>query len=56
VGASVRQGALESSNVNAIQAVMSMIGVQREFDMMQRAMSLFHTEFNRIAANDLGHV
>ena len=53
---SVRQGVLESSNVNAIEAVMSLIGVQRQFDMMQRAMSLFHTEFNRIAANDLPHV
>jgi flagellar basal-body rod protein FlgF len=54
--ASVRQGALESSNVNAINAVMSLIAVQRQFDTMQRAMSLFHTEFNRIAANDLPHV
>ncbi len=54
--ASLRQGVLESSNVNAIGAVMTMIGVQREFDMMQRAMSLFHTEFNRIASNDLPHV
>lgn len=53
---SVRQGVLESSNVNAINAVMAMIGVQREAEMMQRALSLFHTEFNRIAANDLPHV
>ena len=54
--ASVRPGMLESSNVNPISAVMSLIGVQREFDMMQRALSLFHTEFNRIASNDLPHV
>lgn len=54
--ASIRQGALESSNVNAINAVMSLIAAQRQFDTMQRAMSLFHTEFNRIAANDLPHV
>jgi len=47
---------LESSNVNPIGAVMSLIGVQREFDMMQRALSLFHTEFNRIASNELPHV
>lgn len=52
----VRPGMLESANVNAIDAVMTLIGVQREFDMMQRAMSLFHTEFNRIASNDLPHV
>jgi flagellar basal-body rod protein FlgF len=53
---SVRQGVLESSNVNAIGAVMTLIGVQREAEMMQRALSLFHTEFNRIASNDLPHV
>ncbi len=53
---SVRQGVLESSNVNAISAVMTLIGVQREAEMMQRALSLFHTEFNRIAANDLPRV
>lgn len=53
---SVRPGMLESSNVNPISAVVSLIGVQRQFDMMQRAMSLFHTEFNRIASNDLPHV
>jgi len=53
---SLRQGALESSNVNAIGAVMTLIAVQRQAEMMQRALSLFHTEFNRIAANDLPHV
>jgi len=54
--ASLRQGVLESSNVNAINAVMTLMGVQREAEMMQRALSLFHTEFNRIAANDIPHV
>jgi flagellar basal-body rod protein FlgF/flagellar basal-body rod protein FlgG len=53
---SLRQGMLESSNVNAIHAVMTLIGVQREAEMMQRALSLFHSEFNRIASNDLPRV
>ena len=52
----VRQGMLESSNVNAIRAVMTLIGVQRQAKMLQRALSLFHTEFNRIASNDLPRV
>jgi flagellar basal-body rod protein FlgF/flagellar basal-body rod protein FlgG len=47
---------LESSNVNAIRAVMTLIGVQREAEMLQRALSLFHSEFNRIASNDLPRV
>jgi len=53
---SVRQGALESSNVNPIQAVMTVIGVQREAEMMQRALTMFYSEFNRIAANDVPRV
>ena len=53
---SVRQGMLESSNVNAIRAVMTLIVVQREAEMLQRALSLFHSEFNRIASNDLPRV
>ena len=53
---SVRQGMLESSNVNAIRGVMTLIGVQRQAEMLQRALSLFHTEFNRIASNDLPRV
>lgn len=52
----VRSGTLEASNVNAIDGVVTLIGVQRQAEMMQRALSLFYTEFNRIAANDLPHV
>lgn len=52
----VRQGALEASNVNAIRAITELIGVQRQAEMMQRAMSLFHSEMNHIAATDLPHV
>ncbi len=52
----VRQSALESSNVNAIRSMTELIAVERQAEMMQRAMSLFHSEMNRIAANDLPHV
>jgi flagellar basal-body rod protein FlgF len=52
----VRQGTLESSNVNSINSVVTLIGVQRQAEMLQRAMSLFDTEFNRIAASDLAKV
>ena len=53
---SLRQGALESSNVNSISSVVTLIGVQRQAEMLQRAMSLFDTEFNRIATSDLAKV
>lgn len=52
----VQQGVLEASNVNSIASVVSLIGVQREAEMMQRAMSLFDSEFDHIAANDLAKV
>jgi flagellar basal-body rod protein FlgF/flagellar basal-body rod protein FlgG len=52
----LRQGTVESSNVNSIGSVVTLIGVQRQAEMLQRAMSLFDTEFNRIATSDLAKV
>jgi flagellar basal-body rod protein FlgF len=52
----LKQGALESSNVNSISSVVTLIGVQRQAEMLQRALSLFDTEFNRIATSDLAKV
>jgi len=52
----LKQGTLESSNVNSISSVVTLIGVQREAEMLQRAMSLFDMEFNRIASSDLPKV
>jgi flagellar basal-body rod protein FlgF len=54
--AALKQGALESSNVNSIASVVTLIGVERQAEMLQRAMSLFDTEFNRIASTDLAKV
>ena len=52
----LRQAALESSNVSALNSVVTLIGVQREAEMLGRAMSLFDTEFNHIAASELAKV
>jgi len=52
----LRQGSLEASNVNSITSVVTLIGVERQAEMLQRAMSLFDTEFNHIAATDLAKV
>src|SRR5438270_7212663 len=52
----VRQGMLETSNVNAVTATVSLIALQRHAEMLQRALSMFHSEFNRIAAGDLPRV
>ena len=52
----LRQGSLEASNVNSISSVVTLIGVERQAEMLQRALSLFDTEFNHIAATDLAKV
>ena len=49
----VRQGMLESSNVNSVKAVVDMIAVQRHAEMLERAMTVFESNLDHIAANDL---
>ena len=52
----LRQGMLESSNVNPLQAAANLITAQRQAEMMQRTLSIFHSEFNRISATELSRV
>lgn len=52
----VRQGMIEDSNVNAMKAVVQLITVQRQAEMLQRALSLFYANFNQTAASDLPRV
>jgi flagellar basal-body rod protein FlgF len=52
----VRQGALESSNVSAVSSVVELITVQREAEMMQRALALFNSEMNKTATQELPRV
>ncbi len=54
--AALKQGALEASIVNSITSVVTLIGVEWEAEMLQRAMSLFDTEFNHIASSELAKV
>jgi flagellar basal-body rod protein FlgF/flagellar basal-body rod protein FlgG len=55
-GAVVHQGALEGANQDTITASMNLILIQREAEMMQKALTIFHTEFNKIASEDLPRV
>jgi flagellar basal-body rod protein FlgF len=52
----VREGMLEASNVNAVNATVSLIALQRHAEMLQRALSTFHNDFNRIAAAELPRI
>jgi flagellar basal-body rod protein FlgF/flagellar basal-body rod protein FlgG len=54
--ASVHQGAIEQANQDVIQGSLDLIVMQRQAEMMQRALTVFHTEFNRIATEDLPKV
>ena len=55
-GSSVRQGMIESSNVSPVVAMVGLITAERQAEMMQRAMSAFYSEFNRIAADELPRI
>jgi len=52
----VRQGTLESSNVDPIIGVVDLITVQRTTEMMQRALSLFDGQLNKTAVEELPRV
>ncbi len=52
----VVQGALEGSNVNAVSAAVGLVALQRNMALLQQALTAFHSEFNRIAAQDLSHI
>jgi flagellar basal-body rod protein FlgF/flagellar basal-body rod protein FlgG len=54
--AQVIQGSLESSNSNPIRATISLMELQRTAQIMEKALYIFHNEFNRSAAQDIGRV
>jgi flagellar basal-body rod protein FlgF/flagellar basal-body rod protein FlgG len=54
--AAVHQGAVEAANQDVIQGSMDLLMMQRQAEMMQKALTIFHTEFNKIATEDLPKV
>jgi flagellar basal-body rod protein FlgF/flagellar basal-body rod protein FlgG len=54
--AAIHQGAIEGANQGVIPGTMNLILMQREAEMMQKALTVFHTEFNKIATEDLPKV
>jgi flagellar basal-body rod protein FlgF/flagellar basal-body rod protein FlgG len=53
---SIRQGMLESSNINPVEGAVGLILVQRQADMLGRALTIFSTDFDRAAAQDVPRV
>jgi flagellar basal-body rod protein FlgF/flagellar basal-body rod protein FlgG len=54
--ASVKQGTLEAANQDVIQGSLDLMVMQRQAETMQKALTIFHTEFNKTAAEDLPRV
>jgi len=53
---SIRQGMLEDSNVSPVEGVVQLISIQRNAEMMQRALTVFDSQFNQTAVQDLPRV
>jgi flagellar basal-body rod protein FlgF/flagellar basal-body rod protein FlgG len=54
--ATVQQGGLEAANQDVIRGTLDLIVMQRQAEMMQKALSVFHTDFNKFATEDLPKV
>lgn len=54
--AAIHQGALESSNQDVIQGTLQLILVQRQAEMMQKALTVFNSDFDKTASEDLPKV
>ena len=50
---SVQQGSLENSNVNPIISMVELINAQRTAESIQRALSMFNSEMDKTAAQEL---
>jgi len=52
----VRQGMLEGSNMSPITGTIGLIMIQRQTQLLQQALSIFHNDFNKSAAAELPRV
>jgi flagellar basal-body rod protein FlgF len=52
----VEQGSLEGANEDAVHGTMQLVLVQRQAEMMQKALSVFNNDFDKTASEDLPRV
>ncbi len=52
----VRQGAVEGANQDAVHGSMQMILVERQAEMMQKALSVFDGQFDKTAVEEIARV
>jgi flagellar basal-body rod protein FlgF/flagellar basal-body rod protein FlgG len=56
LNATVRQGALETSNSDAIRSTIALIDLQRTSQIMEKALGIFHNNFNLTAVQEVPRV
>jgi flagellar basal-body rod protein FlgF len=54
--AAIEQGSVEGANEDAIHGTMQLVLVQRQAEMMQKALSVFNNDFDKTAGEDLPRV
>jgi flagellar basal-body rod protein FlgF/flagellar basal-body rod protein FlgG len=54
--AQVKQGAVEGSNMDTVHGTMQLILVQRQAEMMQKALGVFSNDFDKTAVEEIGKV
>ena len=54
--AQVTQGSLENSNVSPVTAAVDLVTLQRNAELLQQALTAIHSNFNRIAAQNLPQI
>jgi len=52
----VRQGNLESSNLNPVVGAVSLIALQRHAGLLEKALEVLHSDFNRAVVEDVPRV
>jgi flagellar basal-body rod protein FlgF len=52
----VHQGSLEASNQDVVEGSLQLVLMQRQAEMMQKAVSIFSNDFDKTASEDLPRV
>jgi flagellar basal-body rod protein FlgF/flagellar basal-body rod protein FlgG len=52
----IRQGMIEASNIDPVNGTVQLIMVQRNAQMLEKALQIFSNDFNKTAAEQIAHV
>jgi flagellar basal-body rod protein FlgF len=56
VDGTVQEGALEGANQDAVHGTLQLMLIQRQAEMMQKALNVFNNDFDKTATEELGRV